>query len=54
MQTGICQKKKNEKKKSKSVKSLGYMDEFFLPANDLPLFESCQQYVVSKLETVVK
>ena len=30
------------------------MDEFFFPANDLPLFESCQQYVVSKLETVVK
>ena len=37
--------KKNKwkkKKKSKSVKSMRYMDEFFFPTNDLLLLVSCQ------------
>ena len=43
--------KKNEKKKSKSVKSLRYMPEFFsrlYPTNDYLLLENCQLYIIAK------
>ena len=43
--------KENEEKKSKSVKSLRYMDEFFpelYPTVDFSLHECCQLYIISK------
>ena len=40
--------RKNVKKKSKSVKSLRHMDEFFFPTNDFSLLESCQLYLIAK------
>ena len=41
----IQKTKKNEKKRSKSVKSLRYMDGFFFPTN-----ESYQLYIIAKYE----
>ena len=35
-------------KKSKSVKSLKYMDEVFFPTNDFSRLESCQLYMIAK------
>ena len=49
-------------KKSKSVKSLKYMDEVFFPTNDFSQLESCQLYMTAnykpsnccKIETVIQ
>ena len=37
-----------KKKKSKSVKSLRYMDEFFFPTNDFSPLECCHLYINAK------
>ena len=42
-------KKISVQKKSKSVKSLRYMDEFF-PNNDFSLLESYQLYIIAQYE----
>ena len=39
-----------EKKKSKSVKSVRYMDEFFCRTNDFWLLKSCYLYIIAKYE----
>ena len=55
-------KRKSVKKKSKSLKSLKYMDEYFFPTNDFSLLESCQLYITAnykahnccKIEAVIQ
>ena len=39
-----------EKKKSKSVKSVRYMDELFCRTNDFWLLKSCYLYIIAKYE----
>ena len=41
----MMKNEKNLKKKSKSVKSLRFMDDFF---PDFSLLESCQPYIIAK------
>ena len=48
--------KKNEKKKSESVKSVRYMVERFFRTNNFSVFESCYLHIIAKYKpaTAVK
>ena len=57
------EKKGNKmKKKTKSVTSLRFMDDFFFPTNDFSLLESCQLHIITmykasnccKIEAVIQ